>query len=222
MKLSVLAGAFALCLSPIGAANAAVTFHYDSGGFTSSPRAASPRFGSHFTSDLTFSSDFDYSIRPLQHLSDTATFLDWSVTSGEFTLNRSNATINVDITDYFSTFFTNPLVQIHFLAIGNVGGVPVSIEGDPSINIVDGIGVNPNIRCGPYAQICGTNYRNFNLGGGSFTKSFGSFGGGGGTGGGGTGGGVPEPAGWIMMLAGFGLAGGALRRRSAPRPSPTV
>lgn len=28
-------------------------------------------------------------------------------------------------------------------------------------------------------------------------------------------GGVPEPAAWAMMLAGFGLAGGALRRRTA-------
>ncbi len=30
-------------------------------------------------------------------------------------------------------------------------------------------------------------------------------------------GGVPEPASWAMMLAGFGLVGAAARRRSAPR-----
>jgi hypothetical protein len=30
-----------------------------------------------------------------------------------------------------------------------------------------------------------------------------------------TGGGVPEPASWALMIAGFGLAGGALRRRRA-------
>jgi len=28
-------------------------------------------------------------------------------------------------------------------------------------------------------------------------------------------GGVPEPASWALMIAGFGLAGAALRRRSA-------
>jgi hypothetical protein len=201
------------------AANAAVTFHYDSGAFTSSPRAASPRFGTHLTADLTFSSDFNYAIRPLQHLGDIATFLDWSVTSGEFTLNRTNATITVDITDYFSTFFTNPLVQITFHAAGNVGGVPLTIDGSPSINITDGIGVNPDIRCGPYNQICGTNFRNFNLGGGTFTKTFGDVGGGGGGGGGGGNAPVPEPATWALMLAGFGLVGIALRRRDQVRVS---
>ena len=189
-----------------------VTFHYDSGGFTSSPRGQSPRFGTHLTADITFSKDFDYTIRPLQHLNSIATLLDWSVTSGEFTLNSKNATFSSDITDYFSTFFTVPLVQIRFSAIGHVGGVPVSISGDPSINITDGIGVNPAIRCGPYLVICGTNFRNFNLGGGSFTKSFDYKGGGGGGGGHGA---VPEPASWALMIGGFGLTGVALRRRRA-------
>ena len=196
------------------AAQAAVTFHYDSGAFIPIPRANSPRFGTHLTANLTFSSDFNYAIRPLQHLTDTATFLDWSVTSGDFTLNRTNATITVDITDYFSTFFTNPLVQITFHAVGNVGGVPLTIQGSPSLNITDGIGVNPLITCGPYNRVCGTNYRNFNLGGGTYTKTFGDFGGGG------TGAGaVPEPATWALMLAGFGLVGVALRRRPAVRVS---
>lgn len=33
---------------------------------------------------------------------------------------------------------------------------------------------------------------------------------------------VPEPAGWAMMISGFGLVGGALRRRSKPGASITV
>ena len=40
-------------------------------------------------------------------------------------------------------------------------------------------------------------------------------GGGGDGGGGGTGGGVPEPASWALMILGFGVSGGLLRRRRA-------
>ena len=221
-----------------GAALAAtpVTFHYDSGAFTDSPRARSASFGTHFTADITYSQDFDYTIRPLQHLNNIATLLDWTVTSGDFTLNSTNATFTADITDYFSTFFTNPLVTINFAVVGNVGGVPVNVTARPGLNITDGIGVNPAITCGDYGRVCGTDYRNFNLGGGHFTTTFdyvgsgGSGGGGGGSGGaggGGAGGGgggsgglgggglgaVPEPASWALMITGFSLAGAMLRRR---------
>ena len=82
---------------------------------------------SHFTADLTYSQDFDYTIRPLQHLSDTATLLDWSITSGDYTFNSSNATLTVDVTDYFSTLFTSPLVQFNFQAVATVGGYPFSV-----------------------------------------------------------------------------------------------
>ena len=97
-------------------------------------------------------------------MGDTATLLDWSITSGEFTLDSTNATFTVDITDYFSTFFTDPLVQLNFSAVRNVGDYPLSITGRPDLNIVDGIAVNPAITCGLYNAVCGTNYRNFNLG----------------------------------------------------------
>jgi len=44
---------------------------------------------------------------------------------------------------------------------------------------------------------------------------------GGGGGGGGHAGGVPEPSAWTLLIAGFGLAGAALRRRAgAPAPRP--
>lgn len=36
------------------------------------------------------------------------------------------------------------------------------------------------------------------------------------------GGGVPEPASWAMMLAGFGLVGGSMRRRSANKSTVTA
>ncbi len=229
---AVVAGLLTIGLAP-GAARAAtpVTFHYDSGVFTDSPRAQSARFGTHFTADLTYSQDFDYTIRPLQHLNNIATLLDWTVTSGDFVLNSANATFTADITDYFSTLFTNPLVTINFAVVGHVDGVPVNVTARSDLNMTDGIGVNPAITCGDFARVCGTDYRNFNLGGGHFTKTFdyggsggggGGSGSGGGSGGGGSGGGpggVPEPASWALMITGFGLMGAALRRQRLGLPA---
>ncbi len=206
------AAAICLGLAPaLATAATPVTFTYDSGTFSSPAYAGSPGFGSHIVASFSYSDDFDYSIRPLQHLSNTATLLDWSVTSGIYTLDASNATLTIDITDYFSTFFTVPLVQFNFQAAANIGGFPFSITGRPGLNITQGLGVNPAIRCGLYNQICGTNYRSFNLGSGSYTKGF-YTGGGGGVGGGGVGS-VTEPASWALLMVGFGIAGTAMRRR---------
>ena len=49
--------------------------------------------------------------------------------------------------------------------------------------------------------------------GGTFTSAAGGIGGAGGPGGG-AGGGVPEPASWALMIAGFGGVGAVLRRRT--------
>ena len=151
--------------------------------------------------------------------------MNWTVTSGTFTLNASNATITADLYTYTSasTSFV-PLVYFSFEAAGNDvvpgGSLPVTITGRPDLNITQGIGPYPGSTF---------SLRNFNLGGGTLSKvggagggggGGGAGGGGGGGGGGGTGGGggagaVPEPAAWSLLIAGFGLTGAALRRRTS-------
>lgn len=225
----VLLGTSALLCSTQADA-AAVTYLYDSGAFTSSPRAQTPLFGTHFTAALTFSDDvipgtlgFDY-LNKVSEVGNApgpfvlyqhATLLDWTVTSGSFTLNASNATITSDVYTYMSagTDYV-PQVFFSFAAVTNDivpgGTLGVSITARQGLNITEGIGPYPGSTF---------SLRNFNLGGGTLSKVpyLGTGSGSGGTGGNGGGAGgngaVPEPASWAMMVGGFGLMGAAMRRR---------
>ena len=130
-----------------------------------------------------------------------ATLIDWTVTSGEFTLNASNATIKADLYSYTSanTSFI-PLVYFSFDAITNNiipgGTLPVEITAQSDINITQGIGPYPGSTF---------SLRNFNLGGGLLTKSAVPISA------------VPEPATWALMLLGFGSIGFVMRKRSNVR-----
>ncbi len=202
----------ALFSSPATAAP--VTYFYDSGAFTSSPRAQTPRFGTHFTAALTFSDDlipgtlgFDYLNRVSEvgnppgpfTLYQHASLLDWTVTSGEFTLDARNATITADLYSFTSasTSFI-PIVYLSFDAttkdIIPGGTLPVDITARSDLNITSGIGPYPGSTF---------SLRNFNLGGGLFTKLAVPVGT------------LPEPSTWGTMLLGFGLIGTSMRRRTA-------
>ena len=174
---SIVLAALSATLLYAPAIAAPVTYFYDSGAFTSSPRAQSPRFGTHFTAALTFSDDlipgtlgFDYLNRVSEVgsppgpfvLYQHAALLDWTVTSGEFTLNASNATITADLYSFTSasTSFI-PIVYFSFDAKTNDiipgGTLPVDITARSDLNITQGIGPYPGSTF---------SLRNFNLGGG--------------------------------------------------------
>jgi hypothetical protein len=220
MSLAFLLLSSSAGLCPTQASAAPVTYLYDSGAFTSSPRAQTPLFGTHFTAELTFSDDLIPSTLGVDYLNRVsevgnsagpfvlyqhATLLDWTVTSGSFTLNASNASFTSDVYTYTSagTGFV-PQMFFSFEAVANDivpgGSFPVSITARPDLNITQGIGPYPGSTF---------SLRNSNLGGGTLSKVV-PAGNGSGTGGTGA---VPEPSSWALMLGGFGVIGGAMRTR---------
>jgi hypothetical protein len=110
--------------------------------------------------------------------------------------------------------FTGPNVvnSVTYLAPGGVDGFGsgqwITSDGTNGTGVAWGVGDLSNATAGALTVIFDVNFMQTNANDGSqrLTRNLINFVGG-------EVGGVPEPASWAMMLAGFGLVGGAMRRR---------
>ena len=231
-------------LIPSAATATPVTYLYDSGSFFSNAfydAHTSPQFGTHFTAAFTFSNDFDPTVIGNQCLytsgtnstcggsSPIASLLNWSVTSGNFTLNSGNAHIGAQGyypgLEFYSYKGTNsgPFLTVVFDVIGNDTQLGIEIQGrtfggsngSGDINVVSGLSGYQAINTGGYGStVASYNYTGPGGLGGSGTGT-------GGLGGSGTGPGtdsvsIPEPGTVAMILLGFVAIGFVKRQRVRP------
>ena len=230
MKLVTLKVAIAIVAATLAGGVAAatpVTYLYDSGGFSGSPYLDSwSRFGTHFTAAFTFSNDVNPTMEGFQCLySDSVhhncgvgpqagKLLNWSVTSGDFTLNASNAHFAQGFYPglAISTYRTSGPASVSYLSfemdvIGNDQSLGLEIigrrfEGGNGTGDINVVFAKPG-------------HEALNHGGPSVVTSYNYTGPGGLPGGsGGVTSAVPEPDTWALFILGFGMVSLVVRRRS--------
>ena len=211
-----------------------VTYLYDSGAFDGNPYVDNwSRFGTHFTAALTFSNDLNPTTPGLQCLyanttrdqcgtgPQAAILTNWSVTSGDFTLNTTNSHFDTTSIYYpgleiytYRTSGANPTTSLTFVMalISNDSILGLEIQGRKfggsngtnNINLVTALGGHEALNHGGGSPVAVYDF----AGPGGLPS-----GGAGGGAGGGASGAVPEP--FTLALFGLGLAAiGVTRRRT--------